>query len=587
MTTPHTTPGRARLPARPVVSAAAVARLPRWPLWLLCAAYALPGFFGRDPWKGDGLPFGVMWQIAAGHSTWLQPSIYGHPVGGGWLPYWLGAASIDLFGPWLGAITSSRLPFIALLALALMQTWYAAYHFALRDAAQPVQPAFATPISVKGYARAIADGALLTLLACLGLLGRGHETLPELAQLAGYSALLLGLSLVPTKPRASALALGSGLLILASSGAPWLALFAALLIAALISSQREAAPRFAPALAVAGGLAFAMAILAVVHGSAVAQWPDFASIQHFFGTFAWFVWPAWPLAALAVWRWRESVGEWHVLAPLGLLLLACLAALLAARNVSTLVLALPAAAALAALALPVMRRGSLAALDWFSLLFFSLLALVIWVLWLAMLTGFPAKPAANIARLAPGFIAHFSWLPTLVALFATLSWAAVVAWRAGRHRHPLWKGMVLSAGGVTLVWVLVGTLWMPVLDYASTYRPLGRQLAAALRKHSGPEAEPAGACVTPVGLSLTQQALLGYWSHARFGPETHDQRCGFVLVLPPRANTRPAPADVQPQSRAEASAQRQAERGTRLWSGHRPGEPQERFSLYRRATTAP
>lgn len=587
MSTPHTTPGHAKSRARPVVSSAAVAKLPRWPLWFVCIAYILPGFFGRDPWKADGLPFGVMWQIAEGHSTWLWPSLYGQHVGGGWLPYWLGAASIEALGSRIGEITASRLPYIALLALALVQTWYAAYHFALRDAAQPVKPAFAAPISVKSYARAIADGALLSLVACLGLLGRGHETLPELAQLAGYSALLLGLAIAGSSPATSALTLLIGLLVLASSGAPWLALFAALLITLLILGQRGMAYRFIPALGIACGLACTMVILVIVHGASVARWPNFGAFQHFLGTFAWFVWPAWPLAVLAVWRWRESVGEWHVVAPLMLLLLATLTAMLAAGNSSTLVLALPPAALLAALALPVMRRGGLAALDWFSLLFFSLLALVIWVLWLAMLTGFPTKPAANIARLAPGFSAHFSWIPALIALLATLSWAAVVVWRAGRHRHPLWKGMVLSAGGVTLVWVLVGTLWMPVLNYASTYRPLGRQLAGALHKHS--VAEPGGAarCVTPLGLSMAQQALLGYWGHVRFEPEARGQYCAFVLVLPHRRTAESTTDDTPPQTRAEANAQYQAERQTRLWSGHRPGEPQEHFSLYRRTPTAP
>lgn len=587
MSTPHTTPGHARSRARPVVSAAAVARLPRWPLWLLCIAYILPGFFGRDPWKADGLPFGVMWQMAEGRSSWLVPSLYGQHVGYDWLPYWLGAASIHAFGSWLGPVTASRLPFIALLALALVQTWYAAYHFALRDAAQPVQPAFAAPISVKSYARAIADGALLSLVACLGLLGRGHETLPELVQLAGYSGLLLGLSASESKPGMSAPALFIGLLVLALSGAPWLALFAAVLIALLMFGQGGFPARPLPILGVLFGLAFALGILATVSGTSAARWPNFGAFQHFLGTFAWFAWPAWPLAALAAWRWRESVGEWHVLAPLTLLLLATLTAMLVAGNSSTLVLALPPAAALAAFALPVMRRGSLAALDWFSLLFFSLLALVIWVLWLAMLTGFPAKPAANIARLAPGFDAHFSWLPTIIALLATVSWAAVVVWRAGRHRHPLWKGMVLSAGGVTLVWVLVGTLWMPVLDYASTFRPLGRQLSHALRKHADHGNPAAESCVIPLGLSLAQEALIGYWGHIQFEPEARGQRCAFALVLAHRPARGSTLDDAQPQTRAEASAQRQAERQVTLWSGHRPGEPQERFKLYRRTPATP
>ncbi|SCC94136.1 conserved membrane hypothetical protein [Thiomonas sp. X19] len=606
MSSPNTTPGQGKSPARPVVSAEAVARLPRWPLWLLCAAYVLPGFVGRDPWKGDGLSFGVMWQIAQGQSSWLAPSLYGQPVGGGWLPYWLGAASIRGLGPWIGTIAASRLPFIILLGLVLVQTWYAAYHFAQREAAQPVQPAFAAAISRRNYARAMADGALLSLVACLGLLARGHETIPELVQLTGFTGGMLALSLLPTRAVLASVALFFGLLSLAASGAPWLALLTTLTVTLLmlkLGSRKEnlevlrnplaATAQQAPepglkqwpilGFALACGATFALGVLVLLHGQSVAHWPSMAAFQHFLGTFAWFVWPAWPLAAWAVWRWRESLGEWHVLAPLALLVLATLAALLAPGNAATLVLVLPPAAALAALALPVMRRGSMAALDWFSLMFFSLLALVVWVLWLAMLTGFPAKPAANIARLAPGFIAHFSWLPALLALLATAGWAALVAWRAGRHRHPLWKGMVLSAGGVTLVWVLVGLLWLPVLNYASTYRPLGAQLASRLRAEHQPGL-PAP-CVQTLGLSLPQQALMGYFSRVALVPGLRGGRCPYVLIAPPAHNapasdTRPMAANAQ----AEQQTLRRAERGVLVWSGHRPGEPDERLNLYRRSS---
>lgn len=64
----------------------------------------------------------------------------------------------------------------------------------------------------------------------------------------------------------------------------------------------------------------------------------------------------------------------------------------------TLLLALPALATLAAFALPTLKRQVLALIDWFALLFFSTSALTIWVIWIAMQTGFPPQPAANVAR---------------------------------------------------------------------------------------------------------------------------------------------------------------------------------------------
>jgi hypothetical protein len=57
---------------------------------------------------------------------------------------------------------------------------------------------------------------------------------------------------------------------------------------------------------------------------------------------------------------------------------------------------------LAAFALPTLRRSTTAAMDWFSIFFFTLCARI-WVIYIAVQTGVPAKPAANVAKLAPGF----------------------------------------------------------------------------------------------------------------------------------------------------------------------------------------
>ena len=116
---------------------------------------------------------------------------------------------------------------------------------------------------------------------------------------------------------------------------------------------------------------------------------------------------------------------------------AVLAALLTPSRDRALLAALPPLATLAALALPTLRRGLSALIDWFSVLFFSAGTIVIWVVWLSLQTGVPAKPAANVARLAPGFEPVFQPLALLVALLATLAWAWLARWRTGRHRPAL------------------------------------------------------------------------------------------------------------------------------------------------------
>ncbi|MGP1690917.1 MAG: hypothetical protein ACTS6O_00295, partial [Giesbergeria sp.] len=80
-------------PTPAIVPHSAVRPLPRWALLLLCAAYVLPGFIGRDPWRGaDVTAYGYMLELAGGHTSWFAPLLGAlAPESDGLLPYWLGA----------------------------------------------------------------------------------------------------------------------------------------------------------------------------------------------------------------------------------------------------------------------------------------------------------------------------------------------------------------------------------------------------------------------------------------------------------------------------------------------------------------
>jgi hypothetical protein len=198
-----------------------------------------------------------------------------------------------------------------------------------------------------------------------------------------------------------------------------------------------------------------------------------------------------------------------------------------------LLLGLPALAVLAAFALPTLKRSAAAAIDWFSMFFFTLAALTIWVMYLAIQTGVPAKPAANVAKLAPGFEPTFSLLALFAALVGSLAWIAVVRWRTGRHQEALWKSLVLPAGGVALCWLLLMTLGLPLLDHARSARPLVARLA--------PHVPPGTPCIAAPGVSPSNVASLehfGRWKvdarpAAQEGPCPVWLRVARDLTLPP------------------------------------------------------
>ncbi|MDH5539796.1 MAG: hypothetical protein OEY03_10345 [Rhizobacter sp.] len=486
-----------------LVSQRAVARLPRLALLLFCAAYVLPGLFGRDPWKGaDISAFGYMHNIARGASSWLQPTVAELPGEGALLPYWLGAAFIKLLGPWVEPALAARIPFALLLALALVLVWYTTYHLARTEAAQPLPFAFGGEANPVDYARAIADGALLALVACLGLLQLGHETTPELVQLVGVTLLLYALASSPFRPVQSKLAALVALPALAASNAPSIAL--ALAITGALICRNSSYPQvrtFAPWVIAGGALAAAVASALGAWGWRLAGYDGAAQVWSVLRLLAWFTWPAFPLALWTLWRWRSHLLNRHIAIPLGLWGVALGACIVMGGSDRALMLGLPALAVLAAFSLPTLRRSTAAAIDWFSVFFFSICAIAMWVIYLSMHTGFPAKPAANVAKLAEGFTPVFSAPALVFAVLASLAWLWLVQWRTGRNRHPLWKSLVLPASGVALCWLLLMTLLLPPLDHARSYRSLIARIAPLI---------PRDACIAAPGLPRAQLAALEY-----------------------------------------------------------------------------
>jgi hypothetical protein len=491
------------IPKPALVSHRAAQCMPRWALLLFCIAYVLPGFLGRDPWKSaDATAFGYMLSIAQGRSPWTEPAIAHIPADAALLPYWLGASFIQLLGPWVDPALAARLPFAVLLGLVLVLTWYSTYHLARTEAAQPLPFAFGGEANAGDYARAIADGAVLAVIASLGLLQLGHETTPELLQLACVGLFMFALACSLYHSLQAKTAVVAALPALAASGAPSMAL--GLGICAMMVcfwSSYPQARRFAVWVLCSTVLAIGVAFALQAWGWRVAGLDDWNKLLGVFRQWAWFLWPAWPLALLTLWRWRRYLKNRHISIPLSCVLVCLVSNLVMGGSDRALMLAVPALAMLAAFALPTLQRATSSAIDWFSVFFFTGGAVLLWLHYVALQTGLPPKPVANIARLVPGYVPSFSALGLALGLAGTLAWAGLVFWRTGRSRHPLWKSMVLPAGGVALCWMLATTLLMSPLDYARSHRSLVERVAIHVPRH---------ACIASDGLSLSFMAALEY-----------------------------------------------------------------------------
>jgi 4-amino-4-deoxy-L-arabinose transferase-like glycosyltransferase len=557
-------------PTPAIVTQDAVRRLPRIALLLLCLAYLLPGFVGREPWKNaDITGFGYMYELARGGASWMAPTLLGQPPEfDALLPYWLGAWAMRAAPAWIPPDFAARVPFALLLALTLLSTWYGVYHLARRPQAQPVPFAFGGEADPTDYARAMADGGLLALLACLGLAQLSHETTPALAQV-GFTALsFFGMAALRRRPWLATLALLVGLSGLALSGAPAMAVLfgAGGLLMTLFPrdaangtadiSRWNRSALVAAALAVAIFLSWSLDLWRwrVNLTGLVRDWRPFGRLL------LWFTWPAWPLALWTLWRWRLQLTSGHVALPLWFTLVAIATTLITPSSDRSLLLALPAMAALAAFALPTLQRSVSALIDWFTLLFFSGCAVVIWVVWISLQTGVPAKPAANVARLAPGFEPSFSLIAFLVALAGTAAWAWLVRWRTGRHRVAIWKSLVLPAGGAVLCWLLLMTLWLPVLDFARSYVPVVRGVSRHMNQ---------AGCVEVLGLSRAEIAAFRYHGQMDLKPAGRRAACPWLLVSAQIQPSMPLALDVR-DWRLVATVRR-------------PADASENVLLYRKA----
>ena len=527
-----------------IVAQSAVRRLPRWIVWTLCLAYVLPGFMGRTPWKADDMEaFGFMFNLAqsfgSDNVSWLKPTLLGQTdSGAALLPYWLGAWAIQLAPKGLPLDTAAQLPFIALLGLTLAATWYAVYALARTPAAQPVSFAFGGEAKPADYARAIADGGLLALLACLGLARLSHEATPALAQLSFSALLFFALANLARKRMTSLFCAALAIMGLALSGAPALAMIlgaGGAIVMALDTGQPQSLR--VRKVDVAWVLIFCLATAAITSGLDLWRWRVASShlfeIKAMARLLLWFTWPAWPLALWTLWRWRYQLksisANPHLSLPLWFMGVGIATTWMSGLSDRALLISLPALATLAAFALPTLKRSVSAFIDWFTLLFFSVGALIIWTVWLSMQTGFPAQPAINVARLAPGFVLQFSLTAFILASLATLAWAGLVRWRAGRHRSALWKSMVLPASGAILCWLLVMTLWLPLLDFGRSYAPLVNKVRSMMG---------ATDCVHYYGLTKAQGAAFQFHGNLKLLPVTtraqstvsNASQCAWLIV---------------------------------------------------------
>lgn len=532
---------------------------------LLCTTWTLLGLVGHDPWKPDeAYGFGLVYSILDG-GDWVVPTLAGEPFMEKPPLYYLTAAAFaKLLSGWLPLHDGARLATGFYMVLTLSFTGLAARE-----------------LWGKGYGRITA----LIMIACIGLLVRTHQLITDVALLAGFSIALYGLALSGRRAVAAGLILGTGAGIgFMAKGllAPGVIGIAALLLPLIGRSWRSR--RFLLCLA----FAFVAALpwltiwpsLLYLHSPQLfADWlwlnnlGRFAGFAHLGTTndrgyyltiLPWFAWPALPLALWTLWRQRgHGWAEPAIALPLSvfLLMLAVLSCAAEGRDAYALPL-LPPLAVLAAGAVDGLRRGAANALDWFSVMTFSLFAAVLWLGWYATLHGHPAELAQWFNQQQPGFSTPFNGPVFVLALVLSLAWLLVIF----LVKRSNLRSIVSSALGLTLVWGLLATIWLPWLDAGKSYRGMVASLRLALPHQYD--------CLASRNLGEPQRAMLHYFAgiitqRVEVAPQ---HECPFLLTQGVAADG----GDV-----LDPAVWRL------IWTGSRLGDNSERFRLFARLDMGP
>ena len=535
-------------------------------LVLLCIAWIGLGLFGHDPWKpDDATSFGVTLEMLK-HGDWVVPHLAGIP-----LPdrpplfYALSAATATAFGGLMPLHDAARLAIAACLALTL---WLLAL------------------TGRELYGRAFEWLPVLIFIGCIGLWDRAHQLSPDIGMLAAFALAMYALALAQRRAATGGVllgvAIGAAFLCKGTAASVLIGLTALLLPFFPPWRTRRYVLTLGVAALVAAPLLLAWPLALYMRDPGwFAQWLETQNVARYFGAtrysppaepfyylknLPWFAWPALPLAlwTLRV-RWRGfggGIAGAGVGLPLTMIVvvLALLSTAAEPRATLALPLLLPMSL-LAAAEVDTLKRGYSGALDWFGILTFGLLGVVVWGLWLeSLLNGVPETMARIFKDTQPGYQPPWQWPAVALSIVLTLLWLALV--RPARRSNR--RAMLNWAAGMTLVWGMYMTIWLPYLDSRRSYRSVAESLANHL---------PAGTCVAGHNLGEPQRALLEYFLDVITVRDDTlaSNRCEALLLQAGRDES-----DTPPDSAWE-----------KVWEGRRRGDDTERFVLYRRETARP
>ena len=525
-------------------------------LGLLCLIWLGTGLIGHDPWKPDEVTgFGVIYSMLQS-GNWLAPAIAGEPfMDKPPLFYWTAALCAKLFSPLLQPHDGARLASGLYTTLTLL---------------------FIGLTGRRLYGDNRGWAAAIILIGCLGMLVSAHQMTTDLALLGGCAMMLYGFSLGQERGIRAGMWIGTGMGIgFMSKGfiSPILFVLIAASLPLLFQKWRKRQYYLSVCIAFLFALPWLTIwpLLLYQHSHQLftnwawthnlGKWIDYAKTGpgkdslYYLENLPWLAWPAWPPAIWVVWKSRKRLSQRDDLQlPLVAFMVMLIGLSLAAdiQEVFALPMLLPITL-LATGSLSMLKRGAANALDWFGIMTFALIAILMWWGWAGLLLDNQAKITHWLKDYQPGFEPQVHTASFITAIIATVVWMVVV-WRVGRSMR---RATLNWAAGVTLIWILAMTLWLPWLDSGKSYRNMVVDLKQSLPKRYQ--------CIADEHLGDGQRAMLYYFGNI-ITQRDYRHRCDLRLI---QGNKLSKPLLDEAHWK-------------KIWEGNRKGDKNEHYRLFRR-----
>ncbi|HXY55273.1 MAG TPA: glycosyltransferase family 39 protein [Nitrospirota bacterium] len=536
-------------------------------LILLFLLWIIPGTVGREPWKADEpYSFNIVYNMIK-TGDWVVPSLAGEAFLEKPPLLFLTAAGFGrLFSPPLELYDAARMAAAFYMFLSFL-------FFALT--------------ARELFGKENAAIAVILLLGCVHLQVTAHKLITDVGLFSGFSIALYGFALSRRRRIAGGFWIGAG------AGIGFLT--KGLLAPGVIGVTAAALPvlfhqwrRKDYGVSLVAALIGALPWIVIWPAALYRRSPDF--FVHWlwdqnFGRFLGFnrgsvgfnaaapdshsyyilnlVWIAWPVvlpAFWALWRFRRSWRE-HPLFQIPLVAFIVMIVILSASSTNRALYAVPMLLPITLIAVPGINLLPLKAkliANRSSVLFFSGVALLLWLGWFAMMTGSPVVIAQRLHEFQPDYVPSVNGVLLAAAVLYSLAWLCIVI---KVTRSPEFA-VVNWTLGVVLTWGLVMTLWLPALNAGSGYR----DTFTALKK-SMPDRY---ACLASVGLGESERGMLEY----------------FTGIQPRRTETSGlGNCDLLLEQRGGASRASAGPPWQKMWECKRPSNhPTEIFTLYRKGS---